>query len=183
MTSNIKITKEKDILFLKSIANTGLITNNLISSYNINKKRLKQHIKSENIIEAKDLIIYGNNVSIYFLSGKSKADIRRKYGLGIYKTNKQQLEHDYVLAKIYSKLSYDEQNRWINETKLKTFYKDTEITDGFYISDSGLKIGVEVITNRYTKESIEGKKDFIKNNCDDYIMIHADKLIEYNIAI
>jgi carboxypeptidase C (cathepsin A) len=104
--------------------------------------------------------------------------MRSDFLINIYKSDATQLEHDYVLSKIYIYLRYDQKESWKTEGALQQMYGINKTTDGLFISN-GCKIGVEVITDSYSKEEIEQKKNFIRKYCDDYIMVHTHKNIEY----
>ena len=44
-----------------------------------------------------------------------------------------------------------------------------------------MKIGVEVVTDSYSADEIEQKKEFIRKYCDDYIMVHTHKELEFEL--
>ncbi|GLC31148.1 hypothetical protein [Clostridium omnivorum] len=181
MIKELKIEKYKDILLLKSIGRTGLITLDLLPYLDITESRLNQHIFSGNIEKKGNYCLYGSITSIYGLTEKSKKRLKNEYSFYIYKSDLTQLEHDYALTKIYMYLRFSEKESWITETELHNKYpNEPKVLDGMYINKIG-KIGVEVTTNNYSKEDIELKKNFIKKYCDDYIMIHAYKNIKYTI--
>lgn len=178
----IKIETEKDIQLLKAIAKTGLITEDMLPVFGITIKRLYQHIHSEYIEKKGTYLIFGTMTNVYTLTEQSKRRMKSDYLIDLYKSDVSQLEHDFVLAKIYMYLSYAEKESWKTESGLLQMYSNCEkTTDGLYISSGGKKIGVEVITDSYSKEEIEQKKDFIRKYCDDYIMLHTHRDIEYDV--
>jgi hypothetical protein len=178
----IKIEREADIQLLKAIARTGFITKDLLHLPGINPKRLAQHIKSENIIDKGIYLIYGQMVRVYGLTEKAKRRMRSEFLIDIYKSDATQLEHDYVLAKIYLHLKLEEKESWVTETGLMERYKEcVKTTDGLYITSEGQKIGVEVVTDSYSADEIEQKKEFIRKYCDDYIMVHTHKELEFEL--
>jgi len=179
--TKIQIEKENDIQLLKAIARTGLITEDLLHYSNINFKRLKQHIDSKTIVKKGTYLLYGVLTNIYILSEDSKHRLRSDFLIDLYKSDTTQLEHDYTLSKIYSNLTIKERNTWKTETELHSLYDAPTTADGLYIANSGKKIGVEVITSSYSKGEIELKKDFIRQHCDDFIMIHTHRNINYTI--
>ncbi|NBI07623.1 hypothetical protein [Senegalia massiliensis] len=174
------IEKEKDIQLYKAIAKTGLITEDLAKLLGMSRNRLNNHIKEDNIIKKGVYMMFGDLTNIYTLSDKSKNKMRKDFLIDIYKSDTSQIEHDYVLAKIYMYLNYKEKESWITETGLKYMYQGKKTTDGLYITNNN-RIGVEVITDSYSKSDIEEKKDFIRSCCDNYIMIHTHKDIEYRL--
>jgi carboxypeptidase C (cathepsin A) len=176
--TGIRIETEKDIQLLKAIARTGLITENLLPMLGITRQRLRQHIISGNIEKKGTYMLFGSLTNIYTLTEHAKRRMRSDFLINIYKSDATQLEHDYVLSKIYIYLRYDQKESWKTEGALQQMYGINKTTDGLFISN-GCKIGVEVITDSYSKEEIEQKKNFIRKYCDDYIMVHTHKNIEY----
>lgn len=171
----IKLETEKDIQLLKAIARTGFITENLLSFLGVSPSRLRQHLEHGNIVKKGVYMLYGCMTNIYTLSHSAKRRMRAEFLLNPYKSDTTQLEHDYVLAKIYMFLSHEEKESWLTETNLQMIYgKDTKTTDGFYISGKK-RIGVEVISDSYSKGEVSLKLDFIKRYCDDSIIIHTHK--------
>lgn len=167
------IVKENDIQFLKSIAKTGLITKDLLSIYKISYDRFNQHILSNNIVLSGRVMIFGILKDVYILSDDMKKKMKNDFGIGLYRSDLSQVEHDYILSKVYSKLSLAEKESWVTETMLKDLFGEETTVDGLYRSDSGYNIGVEIISENYTKQEIEDKKAFIKRYCDSYILINT----------
>lgn len=176
---NFKLETETDIQLLKAIAKTGFITECFLEYVGISAKRFKEHIKSGCIENKGTYLIYGNLRNVYFLSAKSKRKVRSDFAINPYKSDFSQLEHDYCLAKVYHYLSFQEKQSWITETELRVKYRHDKTTDAMYISKEGKKVGVEIVTDRYSKDEIENKMNFIRSFCDDYIMFHTHKKKEY----
>ncbi len=180
--NGIKIETEKDIQLLKTIAKTGLITEDLLPLLKITRQRLYQYIQSGYIKKRGTFLIYGSLTNVYTLTEQTKKRMKGDFLIDLYKSDTSQLEHDFVLTKVYLYLSYEEKESWETENSLLQIYRDCEkTTDGLYISNRGKKIGVEVVTDSYSKEEIEKKKEFIRKYCDDYIMIHTHRDIEYEL--
>ena len=180
----IRLETEKDIQLLKAIAKTGFITESMLPLFEITRQRLYQHITSDYIEKKGVFLIYGTMTNVYTLTEHSKRRMKGDFLIDLYKSDASQLEHDFVLSQIYMYLSYDEKESWKTETSLSQMYRGSnKTTDGLYISNGGKKIGVEVVTDSYSKEEVEQKQDFIKNYCDDYIMVHTHRDIEYDIQI
>jgi hypothetical protein len=173
----LKIIKEKDIHFLKSIAKTGLITKDLLSNYEISNDRFQQHLLSENIVMSGRVMVFGILKNIYILSDNTKKQMKYDYGIGLYRSDLTQVEHDYVLSKVYSKLSLAEKESWVTENMLKELFDEETTVDGLYRSDSGYNVGVEIISENYTKQEIEDKKAFISKYCDSFILINTKEEI------
>lgn len=171
------IESEKDILLLKSIAKTGLITDDLLYLLGITKNRLQQHIISNNIKNVGHFLIYGTMKKVYILSSYCKRRMMSEFLITPYKTDFTQLEHDYVLTKIYLFLKAKEKESWIPESMLIERYPSSPKTsDAVYTSlKTNRVIGVEVITKSYTKYEIREKCDFINKYCDDKLIIHTHK--------
>jgi len=176
----IEIVKEKDIRILKAMANTGFIAEDLLKEFNITNKRINQHISS-GYVKKKRVIIFSNLSNIYCLSDLGKSLMKNKLMMNIYKGNTESPHHDYVLSKFYASILPEEQDTWQSENLLYQKYhkKFEKTTDGLFTSVDNKKIAVEIITNNYTQKDIEMKKAFIKEECDDYIMIHIDKNKSY----
>jgi len=176
----ITLVTEKDIQLLKAIGNTGMITLDLLPYLGITENRLYQHIISGNIVKRGNYIIFGTLRSVYVLSDKAKKMLRSDFQLNPYKSDSSQLEHDYVLSKIYLHLPYECKESYQNETKLKMRYNSPKTTDGMFVSN-GEKVCVEVVTDSYSKDMIEAKKEFIIYHADKYIMLHTHKEVDYTI--
>lgn len=171
---------EKDIQLLKAIARTGLMVEKLLPFLGISETRLRQHIASGYIEKKGVHLLYGNATNIYMLSAKGKKKVQSEFAINLYKSDLSQLEHDYILLKVYLYLQVEEKESWQTESKLVIDYPQSpKTTDGLYINSSGKSIGVEVITDSYTKDDIDMKIDFIRYQCDDCIMIHTHRNIEY----
>jgi hypothetical protein len=179
--SEIKIETEKDVQLLKCVARTGLITENLLPFLKISRQRLYQHIESGNIEKKGAFLVFGSLTNVYVLSDFAKRRMKGDFLIDLYKSDTTQLEHDYVLTKIYLFLKLHEKESWKTENTLRQLYNSEKTTDGLYKTADNKVIGVEVITDSYSKNEIEQKKDFIRKHCDDYIMIHTHKNNAYKI--
>lgn len=177
----MKTETEKDIQLLKAVAKVGFITESLFSYLNVSKYILNKNIENDYIVHRGNHLIYGNLRNIYHLTDKGKRRMRSEFLINPYKSDFTQLEHDYCLARVYCSLNFREKNSWITETELRIKYNLDKTADAMYISDSGEKIGVEIVTDSYSKEDIEKKKEFIRNYCDNFIMFHSHKNREYDI--
>jgi hypothetical protein len=174
------IEKEKDIQLLKAIARTGFTTEEFFPLLDMNDKRIRQHIQCGNLIKKGPHLVYGIMRNIYVLSEEAKRRCRSEFLIRTYKSDISQLEHDYVLTKIYTSLKFEQKQSWKTETELANIYKDSaKTTDGMYISAEGLTIGVEVITSSYSQKDIDDKLQFVEKYCDTSMVIHAQKLEKY----
>ncbi len=178
---NIKVDTEKDIQLLKAIAKVGFVTEDFLKNIGSNKQGLKDNIKQGYIMKKGTYMVYGGLKNIYNLTSKGKYKVKSDFLINPYKSDISQLEHDYCLAKVYQFLSYEEKQSWITETGLRVRYGHAVTTDAMYITREGKKIGVEIVTDSYSKNEIESKMDFIRNVCDDYLMFHTHKDKEYAI--
>ena len=176
----IRVMTEKDIQLIKAIGNTGLITLDLLPYLEVTENRLNQHINSGNIIKDGNFMIFGVLRSTYGLSDKSKKMLKSDFQINPYKSDFTQLEHDYVLSKIYLHLPYECKESYQNETKLRLKYNQYKTVDGMFTYNNRA-IAVEVITDTYSKDMIDAKKEFIRHYADDYIMMHTHKEIDYKI--
>lgn len=177
----IGIEMEKDIQLLKAIAKSGLMIEQMLPLLGISLTRLRQHVESGNIEKKGVYLLYGSATNIYVLSAKSKKRMASDFLINIYKSDTTQLEHDYVLLKTYLYLSTEEKESWLTESRLQIDYPTAiKTSDAMFIA-KGKKIGVEVITDSYSEEDINNKKNFIRCHCDGYIMLHTHKDIEYTL--
>lgn len=172
----IKVETKKDMDLLKFLARTGIITDEVLKKIGVYNKRKIQHIKSRNIIKQVHMI-YGRFRNVYFLTEETKKKIKNNFGINSYRTKRTQLEHDYVLMKLYLRLNNKEKDSWLTEHDLQLRYNSEVTVDGLFFS-SGKKIGVEVITPSYSKEDIRLKNMFIQRHCDDCIVIHTHSEID-----
>lgn len=158
-------------LFL-TICNCGFITPHIASKYfKITKKTLDIY-SNKDFLYKKSVILFGKNSSIYILSDTLANSLREK-GYCIYKHDTTQLEHDYLLLKVYLSLKKNEQLSWQNETALKTkFGKDIDTCDAIYVRENKL-IGVEIFTPEYRSNKKNDKINFMKKYCDNYVTFNT----------
>lgn len=164
--------KTKSILL--AISNCGFITEHISKKhFNISTNHLKSMVEYDLIEKSVPYILYTKATNIFTLTEKGK-DMIRTYGKDIYKSDVTQLEHDYLLLKVYSCLESDVQEKWQNETELKRIYKQTTCDAIFQVNDK--LIGVEITTPRYTKMKINESMKFISEFCDDSIVIKTSDI-------
>lgn len=178
---NVLHTTAKDIMLLKAIARTGLITDNLLHCFGITERRIYANIKNNNILKKGPYMLFGNLTYIYILSDSAKNALYSNYRINIYKTDLTQIEHDYVLSRIYASMPPLVQESWITEGNLKSLYPNSDSTTDAMVNVNGLRVGIEVITDSYSTEQINAKKAFISKYCDDFIMVHTRRNIHYTI--
>lgn len=161
----------KTILKL-SLINCGYITEYLArNKLNMSSKYLNTLV-SKNELDKTPHMLFGKMNYIYTLSRSSLKKIRNE-GYNIYKHDSSQLEHDYLLQKVFLSLSSKEMITWQNETKLKNkFGKNTTTTDALFIKSNKI-IGVEILTPSYEKNKIKSKMQFITKICDDSIILNT----------
>lgn len=164
---------DKDRLLL-AVANCGLLTEHIAKKhFKASISDLKELVNDGSLIKSSPLIIYSKPTVIYTLSELGK-DYIRKLGCSIYKTDTTQLEHDYLILKVYSTLNIDTQDTWQNETRLKQIYKQP-CCDAIFEYANKI-IAVEIITPRYTKLSINQRLQFISDYCDDSIVLKTSDI-------
>lgn len=154
-----------------SLINCGYITEYLATKYlEISKSYLNSLVSKKLLIKG-NYILFGKNTTIYTFSDNYLSKLK-KDGYFIYKSDISQLEHDYLLNKIFLSLPDKIKYTWKNETELKLkFSKQTTTTDALIIRDNKL-IAIEILTSSYTKENINAKMNFIKDFCDDHIILN-----------
>lgn len=161
----------KTILKL-SLINCGYITEHLAyTKLNITSKYLNSLV-CKNELEKNPHMLFGKMNYIYTLSKNSLRNIRNE-GYNIYKHDSTQLEHDYLLQKVFLSLTEKEMITWQNETTLKNkFGKKSTTSDAIFIRDNKI-IGVEILTTSYEKDQINSKMQFISQICDDDIILNT----------
>ena len=175
---------EKHVQFLKAVAKTGFFTDAFLKfHFGVGYYTIKRYCENGSLIRLEPSLIYGVLSNIYVLSEKEKKRMRLEFKINPYKADLTQLEHDYCLAQIYYRLKYAEKESWITESGLKLMYPDApSVTDGLYINKSGQRIGVEVITFKYSEDEIKRKSEFISKFCDDHIVLHTHKSIDFLVT-
>lgn len=159
---------------LLAIANCGLITDHIAQKhFSSNNKEIENLIYNNLISRTGVYLIYGKSTCIYTLTDTAK-EIFNQLGKPLYKSDTTQLEHDYILLKVYSCLDKLSQESWQNEGELKSIYKKNTC-DGVFKFNNKL-IGVEIITSSYTKVSINEKMTFINEFCDDFISLNTSDI-------
>jgi len=160
----------KNILKLTFI-NCGFITEHLSIKYlGITKRYLKSLVK-DNILICNRYLIFGKLTTVYSISDKYIDNIRNE-GYYLYKHDTTQLEHDYILLKIFLSIPDDCKITWQNETALKYKFNKTTTTDAVYVEDKQI-VGVEVLTPSYEKVAINNKMQFITKYCDKSIILNT----------
>lgn len=176
--NKVNVDTKKDIQLLKGIARTGFITESLCHYFELPTRRLEAHVKNGHIEKRGIYILYGSFANIYTLRPMGKKRVKAEFLINPYKSDFSQLEHDYCLAKIYWMLGEAEREEWLTETQLKMKYGKKTVVDAMFLAHNGAKVGVEVISNTYTRDIIMQKQDFLVNECDHSIILHTHKEME-----
>lgn len=172
LMSNYILT-DKEAELLKLIANTGVYVNNFNKKLDIGKKIIDKCVKKGWIEKDSNKLIYGSLFSTYYLSKLGKEIVKGKFLISPYRSKPNQVEHDYILGRIYLNLTSEEKDTWINETELMLRYPRKNVTDGLYVNSIGEKVGVEVITDSYTTNIIKEKEAFIKEKCNRGLVVNT----------
>jgi hypothetical protein len=173
----------KESKLIKLIAKTGLYIEGYSNDLSISRKILRSCKDKDLICEGEYMFFYRKLCKPYFLTKTGISIIKDKLDISPYRSRITQGDHDFVLAKIYLSLSEEEQDSWITETALEMKYPGMTVSDGIYKSSKGPLVGVEVLTNSYTKDEIKRKTNFIKKHCDASIIINADKIYNYGKSL
>ena len=166
--------KEKDFLLL--LARTGYYCSSYRKHFNIHNNTLINLFENELIEKKNPVIIYGKMMSRYVLTNKGKKVVRNHFATKPYSGKSDQLEHDFVLGKIYLMIEEIERSTWLTETDLSAMYPNEPVVDGVYTSVRNQKVGVEILTDNYSNSMIEERKSFIDKYCDKKIVIHTKEL-------
>lgn len=158
--------------------NSGFLTRYLAKTFlNINENQLNYLVKNGTLNKNRGIIF--SKVNTYYTLSSNTIKLLRSKNFYIYKSDSSQLEHDYILSKVFLEASDYNKMSWKNETELKKIYgKNTTTSDGLFITKDKKVIGVEVLTSSYTPDYIQKKKFFLENNCDDYILLNVKDVIK-----
>ena len=159
---------------LLAIANCGLMTDHIAKKHFSTNNNEVENLISNNLIERTGVyLIYGKSTCIYTLTDATK-EMFNQLGKSLYKSDTTQLEHDYILLKVYSTIDKRSQESWQNESELKSIYRKNTCDGVFKFNDK--LIGVEIITKSYTKIAINEKMSFINQFCDDFISLNTSDI-------
>lgn len=169
------LSEEEETLF-KLIARTGFFvdpykTDMTISQYTINKNVRKGLIEKNS-----PTLIFTKLCTTYSLTQKGTNLVKNKFLINPYRSRERQVEHDFILGKVYLNLSEEEKNTWKTETELQLKYPKISVVDGIYLDRYNNRVGVEVITESYPKRIINSKKAFIEKYCDREIIINTKEV-------
>lgn len=159
-----------NILLKLTLINCGFITEYLAIKLKLSEKYLKSLVESKALC-SKSYMLFGKVTKIYTLSDRSLEKIRDE-GYYIYKHDSTQLEHDYLLAKVFLSISEEAKITWQNEIALKYKFQNKITTDAVFVQN-GKITGVEILTPSYDKETKNNKMQFITNYCDNHIILNT----------
>lgn len=154
-----------------ALINCGFVTEEISSNYfNTSSNKLNTYIKQK-YLDASIYVLFGKTIKIYTLSNAYSNILKKKYE--VYKHDKTQLEHDYLLLRLFCSLNDEEKLSWKNETYLKKkFGVDEHTPDAMYVKNSNI-IGVEIITPNYKKYIKDEKLKFMNKYCDFKIILNT----------
>ena len=170
--SDIVISKNEETL-LKCIARTGLFLELYKGQLSISTATINSCIKKDLIIKDRPVLIFTKLLTPYKLTEKGKYIVNYLYMITPYQSNARQIEHDYILGKIYLSLNDSERETWRTEGELMLFYPNSSVVDGVYTDINKALVGIEVITSNYSENDISSKKDFISKYCDKAIILNT----------
>lgn len=171
------ICSEREEGLLKLIACAGFYTDSYKKHINITNSTLKKAQDKGFILKNPPIVIYGKMTNIYTLTDKGIKFVKSNYLINPYRSRERQIEHDFILGEIYLMLSESERNTWKTETELELKYPEIVVVDGVYTDGrDGKLVGVEVITENYSKDMIKAKENFIKNKCNKGLVINTKNL-------
>lgn len=165
-----------EIKLLLFIARTGFYTDSFKNNLRISNVSVMKLMKKGLIVRNNPILLFGKFSYIYTLTDNGIDYVKNIFFVNPYKGRKHQIEHDYILGKIYSLIDDKEKNTWVTETELMLKHPNEIVIDGLYTDNNGNKVGVEVLTSNYSKDVIKAKKLFIKNHCDKDIIIDMREL-------
>lgn len=162
--------------FILLLARTGYYCNSYRKHFSIYDSSIDRLLKSKFVEKKGPIIIFGKMMNIYILTSKGKDLVRNHFLIRPYSGKSDQLEHDYVLGKVYLMISETEKDTWITETDLGIMHPNESVIDGLYVNNNGEKVGVEILTESYNDNMIEERNNFIKKYCNKKIVIHTKEL-------
>ena len=166
--------RARDLLYF--IARTGFYCEHFNKSINVSDFTITKLINN-GVLEYKNpMLIFGKMMGVYILSKSGIKTVKKQLLIRPYKPSVgglNQLEHDFILGKVYERLNKVERDTWITETDLAILYPEGTVVDGLYTNMNGNKVGVEILTNTYSKSIIEDKMKFIDKYCDKKIVVNT----------
>ena len=171
------LTKREEQL-LKTISNTGYFFEMYLDKLNISMKIVYNCINKGFITRENTVFLFTNLTTPYCLTNKGKDLVKNMFSINPYRTNLNQVEHDYVLGSIYVDLSNAEQNSWQTETSLMMKYPGQSIIDAMYTDLFNDLVGVEIITEDYSDKDINAKLEFIRKYCEKKVIIYTKDILK-----
>lgn len=170
------ILSKQEIEIIKFIARVGFYEDSYRKDLKISERTVTNCV-SKNIIESdKKNLLFTKQSNIYRLSDKGKMIAKKLFFIDPYKSKSSQLEHDYVLGKVYLNLSEEERETWRTETTLMLLHPSKAVVDAIYQDLDGNIVGVEIITDGYSKAKIDDKKNFINLFCDKELIVDLKEI-------
>lgn len=169
---------KKETVLMKLIARVGFYVEPFKNQLGISDKIVYNCMSKGLIKDYSPQLVFGTLLRAYSLTDKGKYLIKGFYGINPYISKIRQLEHDYLLGKIYLSLSGKEQETWKTELYLMNKYPGESVVDGIYIDENNNIVGVEVITEYYSDNEIDNKITFIKKYCDKDIIIRTKDILK-----
>lgn len=197
-SSYINKLTSKDHGMLRAFANVGYLTPTALKEkLDIADRRVAGYERDGYIQK----VIYLNKDSkngeyAYRLTNKGKDLCSNKVGVeSFYRSSS--VNHDNALASYYNNISLKEKESWgtesqareqfrefLEQIKVKDYYKYEEIgqrweqglispPDGFYTTEQGTIMAIEVVTNSYGQVEIEAKQEFCSLMGMQYNQINA----------
>lgn len=164
---------------LVAINNCGFITKSIAQkNFNANYKVINKLISDDLLLPLGNHMIYGKISSIYTITKKCKQKLNA-LNLNTYKSDLNQLEHDYLLLETYANLPFEVQFTWKNESVLKLETPGETTTDAVFTFHNKI-IAIEVITSSYKSDIIKLKEDYAKKYCNDIILLNTNNVFKSN---
>lgn len=165
------------------LAKTGIILNSDFKAAFTDKTF--ERLKELKMIESKSYVVNGKDISVVRLTRTGKKFVKSAIVDKLYKYNVRQLSHDLKLSEKYISLSQAERDTWVHEGKMNEQYEKMGITpermeseniktiDACYINSDGETVGVEVVTENYSRETIQGKMNAMRQFSGGAVIINV----------
>lgn len=182
--AKIKNFYNRDRLALTSISKCGHVRELELKNF-IADKRIHNYVKDNLVTKEVFNKNNGEQLVAYKLTKQGKQLLEREWGVKKH-YNAQSITHDLGISNKYFLLTEAQRETWKTETELREEFEEKlqeikisdyeryeEINktleeklistpDGGYISETGIEIYFEVITNSYGQTEIEAKEKFVE---------------------
>lgn len=174
----------RDQKALLAVSKCGYVSHTNLKNF-VADSRIKNYCRDGYIIKETVTKPNGEVLEGYKLTKQGRDFVAKEYGFKDH-YHAQSLNHDLKLADKYLSLTEQERETWKTETQLRNEFEEKlnqlykvdyeryneireqleqgkiSMTDCSYISEKGIEIAYEIITNSYGQQEIEAKEKFVE---------------------